>query len=396
MISVAELDDLLSEVVLPVQDETVGIDSAVGRVLSEEIVADRDIPPFDRVCMDGFALRWDEWSTGRREFALSGSSPAGAPRHPAPGPGSCVEVTTGAPAPIGCDLVVRIEDSQAQGDDVVFRSEHVLRGQNLHWRGSEARAGATILAPGTRIGPAELGVLASVGAHRLRVRTLPRIAVCSTGDELVEVQETPLPHQIRRSNDRFVASTLERHGFAVDRLFPIRDESARVHEALEKALERHDVVIVSGGVSASARDLVPETLLALGVRCIAHGVAQKPGKPFWTGIGPQGQFVAALPGNPMAAAVCFRRYALPVLLRNAGLPPSRRTVRLSAPVERQGKLVRYVACKVREVEACLVAEVVSGNGSGDYLHLAGTDGFLQIEPGTTAMVAGALAEFLPW
>lgn len=396
MISVSELDDLLSQVVVATLDETVGIDSALGRVLAEDVVADRDIPPFDRVCMDGFALRWDEWSTGRREFALEGSSPAGAPRHPGPGRASCVEVTTGAPAPVGCDLVVRIEDSQARGEDVVFRSEHALRGQNLHWRGSEARTGATVLAAGTRVGPAELGVLASVGAHRLRVRTLPRIAVCSTGDELVEVHETPLPHQIRRSNDRFVAATLARHGFPSDRLLPVRDEAARVREALEKALARHDVVILSGGVSASARDLVPQTLLALGVRRLAHGVAQKPGKPFWTGIGPEGQFVAALPGNPMAAAVCFRRYALPVLLRNAGRPPSRRTVRLSAPVERQGKLVRHVACKVREVEACLVAEAVAGNGSGDYLHLAGTDGFLQIDPGTRAMETGSLAEFLPW
>jgi molybdopterin molybdotransferase len=397
VIAVQELDRVLSGLRVGSGSEEVDLHRAAGRVLAREVATDRDIPPYDRVCMDGFALRWDEWNAGRRSYALSGSRPAGSERGAPAAPGSCVEVTTGSAAPVGCDLVVRLEDSEVRDEGILLHPDHVIRGQNLHWRGTDARAGAVVLPEGIPLGAPEIGVLASVGVSKVPVRTLPRVAVCSTGNELVDVETQPLPHQVRRSNDRFVEALLATHGLPTATRMPLRDVEDELVEGIERVLAAHEVVVLSGGVSASKVDLVPGALKDLGVEILAHGIAQKPGKPFLCGIGPQGQLVAALPGNPMAAAVCMRRHVLPALLRAVGRPLVVATVRLAEPFERLPKLVRYAACTVRRTESgCLEARLKPGNGSGDYLHLAGSHGILEILPGSTPLEAGALAEFHPW
>ena len=396
-LGVPELDRILSEVVPPGGVEEVELSRAAGRVLAAPVHADRDIPPYDRVCMDGFALGWDDWAAGRRSYAVAGLAPAGAERGAPLRSGTCLEVTTGSAAPIGCDLVVRVEDSRGSEGSVVLDPDPVVRGQNLHWRGSDARAGAELLAEGTFLGAPEVGVLASVGRTWVPVRSLPRIAVCSTGSELVDVGSAPLPHQVRRSNDRFAQALLEGHGLPVAGLHPLPDDRNALLSGISRMLGTHDVAILSGGVSASRVDLVPEVLRDLGVEFLVHGVAQKPGKPFLAGIGPRGQFVAALPGNPVAAAVCLRRHVLPVLYRMTGRRLTARVVRLDHPQERLERSTRFPACRVRTGEAgSQAARVASGNGSGDFLHLVGTDGLLEIPAGQGPLDPGAPVEFHPW
>jgi len=393
MVPVAELDRILSDLAVPIRVRQADLDSALGEVLAQAVEADRDIPPFDRVCMDGYALRWDEWTAGRREFAVSGSSPAGAERHPGPLPGSCVEVMTGAPCPSGCDLVVRLEDALPRDHGVFLDPSKVVRGQNLAWRGSDARAGKVLLEEGCRLGPAEIGILASVGAQAVPVRCRPEIRVVCTGDELVDVDKAPLAHQIRRSNDRFLTSALRARGQGAVPSTHLPDDPELLEAGLGVLLGQADVLLVAGGVSASRRDFVPGVLEGLGCRCLVHGVAQKPGKPLWVGTGPKGQIVFALPGNPVAVAACFARYVLGVLRRPE---PLVRTARLEAPTAGLPSMTRFVAAHLRDDGAGGVVALESrGNGSGDFLHLTGAEGFLEIPPGKV-LQARSVARFWPW
>jgi molybdopterin molybdotransferase len=393
MVSVAELDRILSGLEPPARVREANLDEAVGEILAEAVEADRDIPPFDRVCMDGYALRWDEWTAGLREFSVSGSSPAGAERHPGPLPGGCVEVMTGASCPLGCDLVVRVEDAHPRENVVVLDPSKVVRGQNLAWRGSDARAGKFLLEDGLRLGAAEIGVLASVGARMVPVRSRPEIRVVSTGDELVDVDKVPLAHQIRRSNDRFLTSALKARGHGTIPSTHLPDDPELLEAGLADLLGQADVLLVAGGVSASRRDFVPGVLEVLGCRCLVHGVAQKPGKPLWLGTGPRGQIVFALPGNPAAVAVCFARYVLGILHRHG---PLVRSARLEAPIAGLPSMTRFVAAHLCDDGAGgVVARESRGNGSGDFLHLVGAEGFLEIPPGHAAP-AGSVARFWPW
>lgn len=393
MIAVEELDRILDHLSLTRQLRKVALSQALGETLGAAVEADRDIPPFDRVCMDGYALRWDEWEAGRREYFLSGSSPAGALRHPGPDPGGCVEVMTGAPCPVGCDLVIRKEDARANRSTVRLDPAKVMRGQNLAWRGSDARAGRVVLEEGVRLGPAEIAILASLGSETVLVRSKPRIAVATTGDELVEVGRELLPHQIHRSNDRFLEAALVARGFSISTSVHLPDDPELLEAGLGELLRTSDIVLVAGGVSVSSRDFVPQVLALLGCECLAHGVAQKPGKPLWVGTGPGGQIVFALPGNPVAVAMCFVRHVLGVLLRDQ---PSARTVRLGESVEGLPNMTKFSACKVRDDgQGGSVASVSRGNGSGDFLQLAGADGFLEIPPGSE-FAAGSVVRFWPW
>lgn len=396
LLSVAQAGERLRSLSPAPRSEKVPLSMALGRVLTREIRADRDLPPYDRVCVDGYALRWSDWHAGLRDFRIAGSAQAGAPRHAAPGEGECLEVMTGAVLPEGCDAVVRLEEAMWAGEGMVH-FEKVQPNRDVHTKGRDALLGQPVLHAMTRLGAAEIAVLASVGCQAPEVRAFPRVAVMATGDELVAVADTPLPHQIRRSNDHFLAASLQSMGFPPPTRIQVPDCLETMVEAMEATLRQHDVLLVTGGVSVSRRDVVPEALERAGVKPVFHKVAQRPGKPLWCGLGPQEQLVAALPGNPVAASVCFARHVRPLLCRTLGLPESHHPVRLGSPLECLREMTRFVPCRLRDDGAgCRVAHPVEGNGSGDFLHLAGTDGFLEIPPGTGILQPGSVARFHPW
>ena len=375
MIPVAEADQILAEHARPLPAPSVPLAEAAGRVLREPVAADRDVPPYDRVAMDGVALASADLD--RRRFRVASTQAAGEPPHTLAGPGACVEIMTGAALARGCDTVVRYEDLVMEDGQAALREGVVVTpGQNVHRRGDDRRAGSSVLTPGVRLGPPHVAALAALGSATVRVSAVPRVAVVTTGDEVVPVDAPALPHQVRQSNGPALRAALERR--ATVALDHAPDEAGAPRESLETALGTADVVLVVGGVSAGRFDLVPGTLAALGVREVFHKVRQKPGKPLWFGVAPDGTAVFGLPGNPVSALVCAIRYVVPFLDRTAGLADRPRpAVRLTRLPARKNDFTHFVPVRLDGLDA----HPVPSNGSGDFLSLVASDGVAEVSAG---------------
>jgi molybdopterin molybdotransferase len=343
--------------------------------LREPLRADRPLPPFDRVTMDGVALSFDAWKRGCREFCIEGIQAAGKPALRRRSPVGCIEVMTGAVLPAGCDCIVPVEELELRSGWVRVVGE-VKRGQFIHRAGSDARRGQVLVPVGKVLDGPAIAVVATVGKTHVRVAKRPSIAIVSTGDELVDVGERPLPHQIRRSNSHALAASLRLHGFRDVSLYRTPDNPQE--RALRSALAA-DIVLVTGGVSKGRFDFVPEVLKRLGVREVFHWVRQRPGKPLWFGV--RGKtLVFGLPGNPVSCLVCLHRYVLECL--SEGRAPSRPSAGGSRPrrsVALRTALRRGALTVFQPVRDRLP---VSINTSGDFADLARSDGFVEVPEGT--------------
>jgi molybdopterin molybdotransferase len=405
MISVAEADRLLA----PFRDlfpaESVPLEAAAGRILREDICADREYPAQHRSRMDGIAIAHEAWEKGARAFAVAGIARAGDPRtvlsrlsHSSQ-ESACVEIMTGAPIPEGCDTVIPYEDLTVEnGAARVANAAVVRRGQFVHARGSDCPQGHPLVASGVPLNAARAAVAASVGKSRLLVARRPRLSIVSTGDELVDVEDVPLPHQLRASNAQGLRALFD--PWAETALYQAGDDPALLSAVLKKALADADMLLVSGGVSAGKFDAVPATLEGLGVEKVFHKIAQKPGKPLWFGKGPGGCLAFGLPGNPVSALVCARRFVLPLLWARLGwsAPPSR-SVRLAAGNVALSRLTQYLPVRVLESEGVLQADPRPVNGSGDFAGLADSDGFAEFPPDSTTeshYPAGTILAYFPW
>ncbi len=401
----------------------VTLDQAVGRVLAANLHADRDWPPYDRVSMDGIAVSGQAWESGRRSFRVQGAQRAGEPQKILSTDDECMTVMTGAILPEGCDRVIRIEDVDLRGGDLAEAGAHpgrvlailpqdlmVAAGKNVHPRGKDKRQGDRVLEAGTLLRASEIGVAASLGCTQLKVFRRPRVAVVTTGDELVPVDKRPLSHQVRQSNGPALMAALQGVAETVAWIH-CPDQPDKLREGLSRALEEGDVLLVTGGVSMGELDLVPEAMAAIGVREVFHKVKQKPGKPLWYGItdatsvGLAGRQVFGLPGNPVPVLFCFRRFVLPVLRRGAGLPPETpEMAALEIPWNRGPKnFTTMLPCRIRrDSDGRLWATPVANQGSGDFSALAGTDGFIALESVESGeepddlFPMGMLASFYPW
>ena len=340
--------------------ERVSLDAAAGRMLREVVRAERDQPPFDRVMMDGIAIALGD-DGRRRSFAIAGRQPAGASGTALDDPSACIEVATGAVLPRGCDCVVPVEQTRRDGDRIALLETCMPKPrQFIHARGSDCRQGDELLAPGLRLDAPALGVLAANGVAEVEVASLPSIAMVSTGDELVDVeQRAPGDAQVRRSNDRALAAALRGRGYAEVQRVSVRDDRDATVACLGGMLAKHDVLVISGGVSVGRRDFVPEALRALGVDNVLHRIAQKPGKPMWFGVGPQGQIVFALPGNPLSALVCAARHLLPALEHASGLAPrAPERVALAAEANAHPEFTCFVPVRLHHDDAGRADRVV--------------------------------------
>lgn len=381
MISVHQAISIIHDCLLPVDREHVPLTEAVGRVLREPVYADRDFPPFHRVTMDGIAFALDDLPNDRT-LAVAGIQHTGEPQQQCP-PRQCLEVMTGAVLPRGADTVVRYEDvefAEADGKKTAtLRTVPDRAGQSVHLQGSDQRQGDLLLEPGTRLQAADIAVAASVGKTQLLVSQLPGVGIVSTGDELVAVGEVPLPYQIRQSNAYALQAALATLGVPATR-YHLSDERAAVYAGLAQALEQHDLLLISGGVSRGKRDYVPEALAAVGVTERFHRVQQRPGKPLWFGQRLPNKVVFGLPGNPVSTLVGFYRYVKPWLLASLGqtLPPSLRAS-LSEPIAFLPELTYFLNVSVHVAsDGKLMATPQLGNGSGDFANLVKCDGFLEL------------------
>ena len=381
MVSFHEALELLLQNTPLLATERCRLENAVGRVLRGNVVADRNFPPFDRVMMDGYALRFSDWEMGQRSFRVVGSAPAGKPRVTLLDEISgCLEVMTGAPCPLGADCIVPIEEVLSRESGAVKFSESAgpVVGRFIHRAGSDAVAGQCLLASGTLLGSREIGVAASCGAAWLEVSALPKIAVIATGDELVGVDEIPAPHQIRQSNAHSLAAALKHHGHPPAHIGVLNDEISAARPAMEKLLSSHDLLILTGAVSVGVRDFVPAMLADLGCREIFHGVAHRPGKPGGCWIGGDGQVIVALPGNPVSALTGLHVFVLPALAVASGLAkPLPRLVVMADPTQQLPDFTRHLPVTIR---ADGRAEPTTIGNSGDFIGLLKSDGFVTLPP----------------
>ena len=369
-----------------------------GAALAEDISAERDQPPFDRVTMDGVGLASSAWAAGRRRFRIAGVQAAGAAPLKLGSSDDCLEVMTGAVLPRGCDSVVPFERLKiADGYAELADEPRIEPFVNVHTRALDCRAGERLLENGTRIGGPELMVIASAGRARAQVRAEPRLIVVTTGDELVEPGEPIEPWQIRRSNAHALRGALTARGYTQVADDHIQDDPAQLRERLAVHLATHDILILTGGVSMGRFDHVPQTLRDLGVRQVLHRVAQRPGRPLWFGVGPSRQLVFGLPGNPVSSLVCLVRYVVPALSTAIGArATTTQTAELSAAHSLKPALWFFLPVRLRNIGARLTAEPQPTRGSGDFVSLLGTDGFVELPPGPAQYAAGRQFDFYAW
>ncbi|MEO1628822.1 MAG: molybdopterin molybdotransferase MoeA, partial [Bacteroidota bacterium] len=269
--------------------------------------------------------------------------------------------------------------------------------QNVHRKGMDRQKGELLAASGKKMSPAEVGLAATVGKAQLLVSRLPSVVVISTGDELVEVNQQPLPHQIRRSNIHRLVAGLKPFGIKAEQRH-LKDDLEEVIEELSQLLEAFDVLILSGGVSKGKYDYVPEALDRLKVEKLFHRVKQRPGKPFWFGVAPSGARVFALPGNPVSSFMCSCRYMLPWLRASLGQHPVRRwKATLASDIHFKPDLTYFAQVKLSTNEqGVLEAEPIEGNGSGDLANLVEADGFLELPRGKDVYSKGETHSFWPY
>ena len=398
MITVAEASARVLATARPLPSETVPLLRATGRVLASTIEADRDFPPFNRVAMDGIAVAHAAWAGGQTEFAIEHTQYAGAPAQPLQKAQAAVEVMTGAVLPPGTDAVVRYEDLHLENNRARIQiPPPAAAGVNVHHQAADRRRGDVLLRPGTRLGPAELAVAATVGAAEIRVVCAPRVAVVSTGDELVEIRETPLPHQIRRSNAYALHALFGQAGAEVS-LFHLPDERAALRRGLVNILDAgFDAVVLSGAVSKGRADHLPGLLRELEVAEIFHEVNQRPGKPLWFGARAAGPVVFGLPGNPVSTFLTACRYVRPWLQASQRPADATATVEVSAPavltvdIHFKPQLTHFVPVRL-ETDAAgrRLATPLRVGGSGDLAGLLGATAFLELPPEPVVFAAGSV------
>ena len=393
MISFPQALALLLEHTPRLGPESCRIELAAGRVLRREIRADREFPAFDRVMMDGFALRAADLLTNRT-FRIIGSAPAGrAAVVLSEDHGSCVEVMTGAPLPLGADCIVPVEESSRLGADeiIIAGSFDAVAGRFIHKAGSDAALGEILIEPGTLLGSREIGVAASCGAGLLEVSQLPEISVIATGDELVAVDEIPAAHQIRQSNAHAIACSLQRAGFPPAHVGTLGDDESAAIGIMRERLDAGNWLVFTGAVSKGARDFIPAMLDSLGCTRLFHGVAQRPGKPAGCWIGTSGQVIMALPGNPVSALTGLHAFVLPALAVASGLPlPYLRRLIPQNGIDGLPGMTQHLPVIIGNDGRARAA--ATGN-SGDFIGLLKSDGFITLPP---RGAISAAVPFTPW
>jgi molybdopterin molybdotransferase len=361
----------------PCATSAVSVWDALGLALAKEVKTDREYPPFDRSTRDGYAVRSNEAAPGL-QLKCVGEIKAGDTVKETLAAGTCLQIMTGAAVPPGADAVVMIEHTSRERELVRFERA-AQPGQNIVPRGSEAAAGLTILTPGMRLGYAELALAAQVGAVRLQCAQRPRIAILSTGDEVVLIDETPGEFQIRNSNSVSLAAQVRIAGGEPVVLGNAADRIEDLGEKIERGL-KEDALVLSGGVSMGKYDLVESVLKAMGAEFFFDAVAIRPGKPAVFGMC-QGKPVFGLPGNPVSTVVTFELFVVPAidLLSGAAaraLPLAE--ARLGEALKEKAGLTHFLPARVEWSGEAPVVKALKWQGSGDIAALAKANCFLVI------------------
>lgn len=359
------------------------------RVLHEAITADRDYPPFNRIMMDGIGVKFSSYEKGLRQFQITGIQAAGEAAKKITLDNGCLEVMTGAPLPIDCDLVIPYEHLEiADGVATVVKEMDRTYFENIHPKGSDCKKGEVVLKAGVTLNGPHSGIAASMGAAPNLCES-SRVMIISTGDELVEVEQTPLEHQIRRSNAHALKKSLELAGLTQVTLAHLKDDVMEISKHYQASAPLYDVLIYSGGVSKGKFDHLPNVWIEMGVKKLFHEVAQRPGKPLWFGVDEKNKtHVVGLPGNPVSSLVCLHRYLLST---------RKYFVRLSEEIVFKKDLTYFLPVKVESrPDGSLWANPLKIKNSGEFTALAGSDGFVELPAEKSVFAAGEVYEFFAW
>jgi len=399
MITTAEATQAITAAMPALTTECVPLVRAVGRILQQAVVAERDQPPFDRVMMDGIAIRHDSLAGGNRRFAIQGTQHAGEPAQTLADADAAIEIMTGAVLPQDSDCVIPVERIAVQdGVATVAGDYEAQRLQFVHRQGSDYAAGHEVLAAGRMITPMDIAIIASCGLENVQASSQPVVRVISTGDELVRPGEPVATHQVRLSNGPALVAMLQQQGFAHTADEHLVDEPALLRKRLAEILHEASVLILSGGVSMGKADYVPQVLSELGVELVFHNISQRPGKPMWFGIGPEKQAVFALPGNPVSSLVCCRQYVLPALLQASGRDkPHAETAALAEDVTFDPKLTCFLPVRIESADdGRILATPRPTNTSGDFASLSDTDGYVELALEQNEFPAGTTVPLHRW
>lgn len=369
--------------------EEVDFNNSLGRVLKESIKADRDLPPFNRVSMDGIALNSKIFDSGQREFPIENVQAAGSQQLSLQNEFNCIEAMTGSILPQGTDAVIPYELITIENDIARVNIEEIRYFQNVHKKGLDNKQGEELIPKNRKISSAEIGVLATVGKDRVKVARNPKIAIISTGDELVNVDQTPEPFQIRKSNVHTLSALLQNENLEAS-VFHITDDKSLLKSQIAYFLEVFDVLMFSGAVSKGKFDFLPEVLDELGVEKYFHKVRQRPGKPFWFGKKSKAT-IFAFPGNPVSTFVSCLKYFIPWFLKSQGLEFDKKNYAVLADdFSFRPELTYFMQVKISNVDGQLMASPEVGNGSGDLANLTLNDAFLELPADKESFKKGEL------
>ncbi len=372
------------------------LEQCVGAYLAEDLSADRDFPPFDRVTMDGIAIDFSVFEKGQRNFKIETVAPAGTSQKTLENTQNCIEVMTGAIMPNGVDTVIRYEDLQIENGVATINLDTLNHKQNVHFKGIDIAQGTCIVTKGKQLSSAEINIAAAVGKAELKVVQLPKAVIISTGDELVPVSETPELHQIRRSNIYGIKNSLNEWGLEAE-LEHLPDDKEKMLAIIAQLLKDYKLLVFTGGVSKGKFDYLPDVLEVLKVKKHFHKIQQRPGKPFWFGTNDTGRKIFALPGNPVSSFVCVYMYLQYWLKKSLNIEPETLYVQLKKDVQFNPNLVYFLEAALESREdGSLVADPIAGNGSGDFANLIKTDGFLVLPQNKSQFFANEVYPFVPY
>lgn len=394
MISVEKAVQLVLGSAKRLDIEKVSLHNAIGRVLGEDIYADRPMPPFDRVTMDGISILFSSYQDENTLFEIESICPAGSAQQTLEDSSKCIEIMTGASLPKGTDTVIRYEDLEKLDNKYCIKKS-VKKGQNIHQKGSDHSENSILLSKGIELKAVDINILATVGKSEIDVIKMPKVAVISSGDELVDVDQTPKSYQIRKSNVHMIAARLKQLGVHA-KTFHFEDDAEGIYKAMQDVLSEFDVLLMSGGVSKGKFDFIPEVLDRLGFTKLFHRVAQRPGKPFWFGKNEE-KTVFAFPGNPVSTLACFQKYFIPWLEKSLGQEHVVLKAVLDEDVRFKPDLTYFAqASMFQKADGRLYARVNHGNGSGDIVNPSSMDGFIEIPAGKELFQAGEIYNFMPF
>lgn len=393
LISVPQATEIILNNIEDFGVEEIPFIQSVHRVLKENILADRDFPPFNRVSMDGIAIAFTEFEKGRKQFKIEGIQPAGTPQITVRNSENCAEVMTGAILPKGVDTVIPYELINIDNGIATLQTEAIKFFQNVHKKGKDRKQNEIILRENTCISPAEIGVLATVGKAKVKVAKNPRVLIVSTGDELVEVNQNPLSHQIRRSNVYTLVSLLEKLKIETKTIH-INDDKENLRKTIKNLLQDYDVLLFSGAVSKGKFDFIPDVLADLGVQKLFHRVSQRPGKPFWFGK-KERKTIFAFPGNPVSTFVSCLRYFYPWFYKSVGLEyENKHFAVLDSDYVFKPDLTYFLQVKLTNKNGTIYATPITGHGSGDLANLVDVDAFLELPKGQNLYPKGSVYKYI--